>query len=72
VQAAGSEAVGGCVEEIGDFGSVRGERGLREEVVEESSVDSRRSSFGVAPSSDILLLPGSGYVAGARRYCLLR
>ena len=38
MQAAGSEAVGGCVEEIGDFGCVRGKRRLGKEVVEESSV----------------------------------
>ena len=38
MQPAGSEAISGCVEEIGDFGSVRGERRLGKEVVEESSV----------------------------------
>jgi hypothetical protein len=38
VQAAGSETVGGCVEEIGNFGSVRRKRRLGKEFVEESGV----------------------------------
>jgi hypothetical protein len=38
VQAAGSETVSGCVEEIGNFGSVRRKRRLRKEIVEESGV----------------------------------